>query len=331
MKTVAFFNNRGGVGKTALVYHLAAMYADLGLNVVVADLDAQANLTGLFLDDEAIGLLWSEGGRPRKTVYGALKPLLEGTGDVATPHIEEPIPGVRLVAGDLALSAAENELSSQWPLCLDRNERAFRVVSAFWRILKLAADEAQADLVLIDVGPNLGALNRSVLVAVDYVAVPLAPDLQSLQGLRNLGPTLDQWRNEWAERRARNPVPDLELPEGTIQPIGYVVMQHGVRLDRPVVAYAKWMDRIPGAYGEAIWAQSPDSDLSIENDPQCLALLPHFRSLMPYAQEARKPMFNLKPADGPVGTQINVVRSCYRDFRALAKKTAARCGVALPT
>jgi len=45
MKAVAFFNNKGGVGKTSLVYHLAWMYADLGLSVVAADLDPQASST----------------------------------------------------------------------------------------------------------------------------------------------------------------------------------------------------------------------------------------------------------------------------------------------
>jgi chromosome partitioning protein len=42
---IAFFNNKGGVGKTSLVYHLAWMYRDLGLRVLAADFDPQANLT----------------------------------------------------------------------------------------------------------------------------------------------------------------------------------------------------------------------------------------------------------------------------------------------
>ena len=45
MTTIAFFNNKGGVGKTSLVYHLALMYAEIGVSVVAADLDPQANLT----------------------------------------------------------------------------------------------------------------------------------------------------------------------------------------------------------------------------------------------------------------------------------------------
>jgi cellulose biosynthesis protein BcsQ len=329
MKTVAFFNNKGGVGKTSLVYHLAWMYADLGLSVVAADLDPQANLTSMFLDDERLEDLWN-GGRSRQTIFGALQPLLEGTGDVSAPHVEEAAPGLGLVVGDLALSAAEDELSSQWPDCLDRKPRAFRVLSALWRALRLAAEETEAALVLVDVGPNLGAFNRAALVTADFVVVPLAPDLYSLQGLRNLGPTLRRWRGEWQERRDRNPITDLEMPEGAMRPVGYVVMQHAVRLDRPVKAYARWMQRIPNAYREAVLDEEPQPGVTIDNDPHCLATLKHYRSLMPLAQEARKPMFALKPADGAIGGHAKAVQDCYGDFRSLARAIAKPCGVALP-
>ncbi len=329
MKTIAFFNNKGGVGKTSLVYHLAWMYADMGLPVIAADLDPQANLTSMFLADERLEALWTESG-VRQTVYGALRPLLDGTGDVSAPHIEDVTPGLGLVVGDLALSAAEDELSSQWPDCLDRKPRAFRVLSALWRILSKAADESGARVVLVDVGPNLGAFNRAALVTADYVVVPLAPDLYSLQGLRNLGPTLRKWQEEWAERRERNPVADLELPMGAMQPIGYVVMQHAVRLDRPVKAYARWMQRIPGVYREAVLKEEARVGVTIESDPNGLATLKHYRSLMPLAQEARKPMFHLKPADGAIGGHAQAVQDCYRDFRTLAVEVATRAKVPLP-
>jgi len=329
VKTIAFFNNKGGVGKTSLVYHLAWMYADLGLNVVAADLDPQANLSSMFLDDERLEQLWGEAGQ-RQTIAGALGPLLEGTGDVETPHVEEAAPGLGLIVGDLALSAAEDELSSQWPDCLDRKPRAFRVLSALWRALRLGAQDAEAGIVLVDVGPNLGAFNRAALVAADYVVVPLAPDLYSLQGLRNLGPSLRRWRQEWAERRARNPIAELPIPGGEMHPVGYVVMQHAVRLDRPVKAYARWMQRIPDAYREAVLGEAAEPGLTIERDPHCLSTLKHYRSLMPLAQEARKPMFSLKAADGAIGGHTQAVQDCYRDFRALARNVARSCGVALP-
>lgn len=322
MRTIAFFNNKGGVAKTSLVYHLAWMYADIGRNVVAADLDPQANLTSMFIADEHLERLWERS--DRHTVYGSLEPLLEGTGDIASPHLESPHPGLDLVVGDLKLAVAEDEIARRWPDCLDRNPRAFRVVSALWRVLQRAAAEVEAELVLVDVGPNLGALNRAALVTADFVVVPLAPDLYSLQGLRNLGPTLRAWREQWAERRDRNPVHDLGIPKGDMNPIGYVVMQHAIRLDRPVKAYARWIDRIPRVYADAVRDSPSPEDLTIASDPNCLSALKHFRSLMPMAQEARKPMFKLKPADGAIGGHTRAVQDCYRDFRALAETIYSR-------
>ena len=240
------------------------------------------------------------------------------------PHVVEPETGIGLVAGDMLLSGAEDELSSQWPDCLDERPRAFRVLSALWRAMRMAADAIEADLILVDVGPNLGALNRAALVTADHVVVPLAPDLYSIQGLRNLGPTLRRWRREWSERVQRNPVASLDVPGGEMMPIGYVVMQHAVRLNRPVKAYERWMDRIPDAY-------SPNSFLSEDlrrtrhssmTTPIVSRLSSTFGSLMPLAQEARKPMFTLRPADGAIGGHANAVQACYRDFRALARKIA---------
>ena len=77
-----------------------------------------------------------------------------------------------------------------WPRCHNQDEAAFRTISAFYRLIKRASDTQDAQVVLIDVGPNLGAINRSSLIAVDQIVLPLAPDLFSLQGLKNLGPTL---------------------------------------------------------------------------------------------------------------------------------------------
>jgi cellulose biosynthesis protein BcsQ len=330
VKTLAFFNNKGGVGKTSLVYHLGWMYADLGLSVVAADLDPQANLTSMFLGDDRLEELWADGDH-RETIFGAVQPLLEGTGDIAAPHVEEVTRGLGLIVGDLKLSASEDQLSSQWPAALDRDPRAFRVLSAFWRVIQRAVRERDADLVLIDVGPNLGSLNRAALVAAEHVAIPLAPDLYSLQGLRNLGPTLRRWREEWAERLKKNPIPDLDLPAGQMVPAGYVLMQHAVRLDRPVKAYARWMARIPSVYRESVLAEVPQPSVSVENDPHCLSTLKHYRSLMPLAQEARKPMFFLKAADGAIGGHASAAQDCYRDFRALAQRIADRCSVALPS
>ena len=327
MKSIAVFNNRGGVGETTLVYHLAWMYANLDCNVLVADLDPQANLTSMFLNDEELEKL-SENDREAGTIYTSLQPLLEGNGDVTTPHVTEPEPGIGLVAGDILLSGAEDELTSQWQAGLDRKPRAFRVLSGISRALRAAAERVAADLILIDVGPNLGALNRTVLVNADHLVVPLAADPYSIRSLHSLGPTLRRWREQWAERRERNPVEGLDVPRGDMPPIGYVVLQHAVRLNRPIMAYERWMERIPGAYRKfVIGEDAPRATPSVDEDEHCLATLRPYRSLMPLAQEARKPMFALKPADGAMGGYTKSVQGCYRDFRVLAQTVAKRSGV----
>jgi cellulose biosynthesis protein BcsQ len=328
MKTVAFFNNKGGVGKTSLVYHLAYMFAECGLRVIAIDLDPQANLSSMFLDEDRMEALWNPD--ERRTVYHAIEPLLEGTGDVVSPHIEAVTSRLGLVVGDLSLSRAEDDLSSQWAECLDGKPRAFRVISAFWRVIEHAARRQDAEVVLIDVGPNLGAINRSALIAASHVVIPLAPDLFSLQGLSNLGPTLRRWRRDWEKRLETAPAGNLSLPRGQIEPLGYIVLQHSVRISRPVKAYLRWIERIPRTYREAVLDEiDVGRPPRTEDDPHCLAMLKHYRSLMPLAMEAHKPMFQLKPADGAIGAHVSAVHDCSEDFERLARKIAAGIGVTL--
>ena len=318
MKTIAFFNNKGGVGKTSLVYHLAWMFGELDYRVIAADLDPQANLSGMFLDADRLEELWE--GVGGHTIEKDIAPLFAGTGDISDdPHIEKTAERIGLLAGDLVLSRREDELSAQWPKCMDGEERAFRVMTAFARLIDSAGKNFEADLVLIDVGPNLGAINRAALIASDHVVIPLAPDLFSLQGLRNVGPTLKNWRTAWKERTEKKPEDlDITLPEGEMKPLGYIVMRHSLRLSRPVKAFLRWIEKIPAEYQRSV-AGGGSAAQEIDSDPNLLAQLKDYQSLMPMAQEANKPMFMLKPADGVIGAQQKAVTSCYNDFRSLAE------------
>jgi len=320
---IAFFNNKGGVGKTSLVYHCAFMFAEKGLRVLAADLDPQSNLSIMALDEERLEALWPDDDRPR-TLYGAVSPLFEGTGDVREAHIEPLSSHLGLLVGDLALSRIEDDLSTEWPRCLEGRERAFRVTTAFWRVIEEAAGRHGADVVLIDVGPNLGAINRAALVASSHVVMPVAPDLFSLQGLKNLGPTLRSWRNTWEQARSRAPVSLAALPAGEMTPIGYVLMQHAERLGRPTKAYAKWQSRLPVAYLESVLGGEAGS---AHADGNQVHRIKHYRSLMPMAMEARKPMFSLSNADGAIGAHQTNVRQCHDDFSSLAVAIAKRVGI----
>ena len=326
MKIIAFFNNKGGVGKTTLVYHLAYMLAEQGYKVLAADLDPQSNLTAMFLEDK-LEELWMNNDTDR-TILSAVKPLMKGLGDIKPLIAEEINHNLSLMIGDLGLSSFEDKLSDAWIKSSDGDEAAFRTVSSFYRIIQGAAGQQHSDVVLMDVGPNLGAINRAALIATDFVVMPVAPDLFSVKGLMNLGPTLVDWRTKWKARLEKNPAPTLSLPAGNMKPMGYVVLQHNVRssrpgLDGPVKAYLKWAERLPRVYREDVLQETNLTEtIKVENDPYQLGFLKHYQSLMPMAMEVRKPIFKLKPADGAIGAHYQAVKECYTDFQKLAEKIA---------
>lgn len=321
---LTFFNNKGGVGKTSLTYHLAWMFSELGKCVLAADLDPQANLTGAFLDEDRLAEIWENSTSPN-TLFRSIQPLL-GVGDIVPAQTVAITAQLHLLPGDLALSGFEDPLSEQWPKSMGDNnlQRPFRVLTAFWQSIQQAASTCNADLILVDVGPHLGAINRSALIASDFVAIPLGADLYSLAGLRNLGPTLRSWRSLWKKRLGNWNNPSFDLPLGAMQPIGYIAQQHVVRLSRPIKAYDRWLNKIPLEYRQSVLGEVPDSAPAIEQDPLCLAMLKHYRSLVPLAQEARKPMFFLKAADGAIGSHASAAQAAYRDFHVLAQKIQER-------
>lgn len=133
---------------------------------------------------------------------------------------------------------------------------------------------------------KLGAINRAALLASDNLVVPLAADLFSLQGLRNLGPTLREWRQAWQVLGLPKVPPSIDAPDGDMDPIGYVVLQHTVRLDRPVKAYDRWLRRIPVEFHRSVLNESAPS-VTNASDSYQLATLRNYRSLMPLAQDAQ--------------------------------------------
>jgi len=316
--TIAFFNNKGGVGKTTLVYHLAWMLQELGTRVLAVDFDPQANLSSMFLDEDELIKLWPADGE-HKSVLSCITPISEGLGDITEAPLQDIADDIYLLAGDLGLSQFEDKLSDGWPRCLDNDKAAFRAITAFYRIMVQAAESCDAKVILMDVGPNLGAINRSALIGAEHVVMPLAPGLFSLQGLRNLGPTLRAWRDSWQQRLDRRPSGlDIPMPTGRMRPTGYVVMQHVERRNRPVKAYQRWVEKIPEVYRRYVLDESA-SVADTEADPNQIGLIKNYQSLMPMAQDARKPIFKLQPVDGAIGAHAEAVRKCYLDFKNLTQ------------
>jgi cellulose biosynthesis protein BcsQ len=330
---LTFFNNKSGVGKTSLVYHLAWMFSHLGKTILVADIDPQANLTAAFLGEDEIFSLWNE--IDGSTIYQCIKPLA-GAGDLLEPKLQTISNNLYLLPGDAALSKFEDVLSSEWPKNLDtyNSIRPLRILISFWQIMQTAAKKINASLILVDIGPNLGAINRSVLIATDYVVIPLGVDLFSLQGLKYLGPTLKNWKKAWKKRlenwsssKEKKENPNLPLPEGKMQIIGYLCQQFGLLLNKPVMVYDKYIKKIPQVYREFVLGEKDPDNIKQEEDQYCIAIIKHYRSLVPIAQEHRKPIFDLTIADGAIGSHASAVAMAKEDFKNLSIKIADKIGL----
>ena len=320
MKVVAFFSNKLGVGATTLVYHLAWMFQEMGVRTVALDLDPQADLTALFFSKEDIERFWATG-KESPTVFPFVESLTRGAGNEENLPILEIASHLALVPGELALGRLEGQLADAWARFADGASEFLETVSVFSRLAAYSARAGSADLVLIDLGSTLGALNRAVLHAADHLVMPLATDFYSIQALRNLGSVFPRWRLEWGYHKGSK-LQDLSLPQGQMPSTSYVLLRHTAREDR-------WADRIPAIYHHEILGK-PEGMPVPEPDSHRLASLKHNRSLMPLARDARKPMFSLRAADGALGAQAQAVQDCYRDFENLARRIAERAGVSIP-
>ena len=323
MRTITFFNNKGGVGKTTTVYHVAWMLSELKIKTIAVDLDPQSNLTSMFLSDERLETVY-ENDTPI-TILDAITPVVNG--DPAVPvHIEQINEDLGLILGNLALSSFEDTLSDAWLKCLNSEIYSFRITSIFKTIIDEAAKRFGAQVVLIDVGPNLGAINRAVTISSDYIIMPVASDLFSLQGIKNLGTTLNQWKKQWGQRKEFKPQNlTVQIPANDGSPVGYIIMQYSAKESRPVKSYLKWANRIPKVFREYVLGAVTPSVITVEEDDHCIALLKHFRSLAPMSMEAHKPIFLLKPGDGAIGAHVYAVQKSYEEFETLTRRILDYC------
>jgi chromosome partitioning protein len=335
MKSLTLFNNKGGVGKTTMTFNLAHAIARLGRNVVLIDCDPQCNLSALALSEDELTESFEAEPQKGRTIAACVELVRLGRGDLVEPHLWELSEHLSILSGDISLSRFEVKLAKEWPAIFSAEaDSSLHVVTAIERVTTMLGNEFDAEIILFDVGPSLGALNRAVLLACDAVVVPLAPDLFSLRGLENVGETMQEWRRDWEQARIRllqsrsnsrrrNSVPPP--PEHAMRPIGYVIQQHLARDEVPLKAYERWAEQIPEYYHRCVLGQ----DTKIpkrpwRDDPNCLGHLRHFASLVPLAQAAAKPIFDLKHADGVLGTQFQLVERARKEFIALAEKVLAR-------
>lgn len=243
---IALYNHKGGVGKTTLLVNISAALADLNKRVLLVDTDPQCNLTSYLIDSDVVdNWLDNSDSNNGVTIWSALKPFVDGLGSVKNIKIPERFEGVYLLPGDIRLSEFEQELNQIWIDCLQRKSRGFNGAYAISEIVNNLAIKENVDFVFYDVGPNIGPLNRVVLLDCDYFIVPAACDLFSVRALKTLGKSLFDWISEWQIISQLAPDNAMLLP-GKPKYLGYILQRfrmYGDSLASQFASYASKLER----------------------------------------------------------------------------------------
>ena len=179
MKSIAIFNNKGGVGKTTLLCNLAS-YLKIKKNkrVLVIDADPQCNATIYVTPSDKLEEFYSNS--KTETIFNIIRPLQKGNDYLSMdelPILTGDAFKFDIVLGDPKMAILEDFLSKDWIDGKNGEPRGLKTTFVLVDFLRKVKD--RYDFVFFDVGPSLGAINRCVLLACDFFLMPMSSDIFS--------------------------------------------------------------------------------------------------------------------------------------------------------
>ena len=220
MKAISVFNNKGGVGKTTLTFHLAHALAEMGIRTLVIDLDPQCNLTILGMEEEELHKIWlkeddfvddfqaAKDKMPQsefsqmlsepRSVHFLLKPTEDGISEL--DNLVPPVPltnNLDMIPGRLTMHLYEDKVAGRWSDVYQGDPLAVRTISKPRELAEMYAAQRGYEVVIMDTSPSLGALNKVIISTTDGFVIPCMPDMFSLYGVRNIGNALAVWKKQF--------------------------------------------------------------------------------------------------------------------------------------
>jgi cellulose biosynthesis protein BcsQ len=369
-KIISVFNNKGGVGKTTLTFHLGHALAGMGHKVLMVDLDPQCNLSIYGVPVERIQALWDaensyidEPGfaetrkvvkvdefkkllnEPR-TMHFLLKPTEEGTAELES--LPPPITlsqNLDLIPGRLTLHMFEEQISRRWSDAFIGQPLALRTLGEMRRLILAYAEEHDYEYCIVDTSPSLGLLNKVALSTVDAFLVPCAPDLFSLYGVRNIGNSLQRWAHEFKTLYTLiSPSRRGSLPETMVRFLGYTIYNAKRRAGASewdmAGAHFDYARQIPATIAEHLPSElsAGISEASLRLPIGEMSVMHSHNTFPSHAQKYHSPMWelpnleNLEASDSPT---IQASREKYYEtkkaYRTFAADVIARIDALAPT
>ena len=291
-KTICFFNNKGGVGKTTLVANLSAylaLYCDQ--NILLVDADPECNLSQYLLSDSEFSKTY-DAEDPQGTIYDIINPLSMGKGyskDIPTQRIDNF--AVDLIKGDPRLGLKEDWLAQDWRDAKAGGTRGLRTTFIFSELIERVSKKY--NFIFFDIGPSLGAINRSVLLSADHFVIPMSIDIFSKWAIRNISQSLKVWQRELDNglKPAEDPdeIKKWKDRQG-VSLLGYVTQQHKEKAksdgeNRVVEAYNAIRTQLPSAINSTM----AEFFRKKKFNPH-LGDIKHLASLAPKSQTMHMPM-----------------------------------------
>jgi cellulose biosynthesis protein BcsQ len=337
--SIAMFNNKGGVSKTTTTFNLGWMLAERGHKVLLVDADPQCNLTGMVLDleeDSALDKFYKE--NPGRNLRDALEPAF-----ASRPKPLEPVEcvevegaeGLYLIPGHVGL--AEYEVSLGVAQQLSESLQALKnLPGSLSHVLSITAARYEADYVLVDLSPGLGALNQNLVATSNYFIVPASPDIFSVMAIESLARVLPRWAR-WARSAANLDTlssADYPFPEPTLKFMGTIVQRYRLRAGTPTEAFGQYFDDLDTAVDSILRPALEGADLLLAPERYAradlegafrLASIPDFNTLIANSQKSRKPVFTLTQKDVKRGGFVwSAQKKNIDNFRSLFDVLATR-------
>lgn len=328
MISISVFNNKGGVGKTTLLCNIASfLKIHRNKKVIIIDADPQSNATIYLLPFDKIVELYRKPSSD-KTINELFKDLRKNSTYYNKPLPIELSPRfcVDIIPGDPNISTFEDFLSKDWFEGVNGEPRGITTTLIFKDLL-IKLEDLGYDYVFFDVGPSLGAINRSVLLACDYFLLPMSSDIFSLKAIENIELTVKNWQkkfNEGLEKYYENEqekfnIRNIEI-ESHLKFLGYVTQQYTAKSingeKRAVKAYDKIIKEIPLNIEKHLIPINGITEIVDYN----LGEIQTLHSLIPLSQSANSPIFTLKADDGVVGAHFSKVKDFLATITEIVDK-----------
>ncbi|MDU9049054.1 MAG: AAA family ATPase [Candidatus Electrothrix sp. Rat3] len=330
MKIISIFNNKGGVGKTTLTYHLAHILAEMGKRVLILDLDPQCNISLYGMSETELEKIWHDEDKIIDNGFESAKRQMESDdfdnlfNEVRSIHfllksVEEGISdfekltppfkindNLDLIPGRLTLFMYENKISERWSGMFLGEPLSIRTITKIRKISEIYSEKNKYDFVITDTSPSLGMLNKIIISTADGFIIPCLPDMFSLYGIKNIGKSLTQWQREFNTSRSIVSEAKLkEFPNKFVRFLGYTIYNAKKRSDSTndwdlAKAHYNHAKEIPDAIREYIdkdvRKQLPDETVAIPIGGDAIM---HSHNTFPaMAQKYKKPIWELPSYEG---------------------------------